>query len=149
MSLPTPELTRLVTERSRELAYELVEPVAQFLSIARDLCEGDLEEVLIMVAISLRSSLHPEFRALGEDELDRRLLLPGLGTNVSALAQSTGVPRETVRRKVARLVERLWVTPEDQSLYYTSVGYRCVEPARSALIAMHVCAFATIGRLVG
>src|SRR3954454_8966828 len=97
------ELIDLVNDNSRAVAYDLVEPLSRFLAVARDLCDGDLEQVVLMVAVSLRSSPHPEFRSLTEAELDHRAVLPGFGTNMRSLAASTGIPRETVRRKVTLL----------------------------------------------
>ena len=66
------------------------------------------------------------------------MVLPGFGTNMRSLAESTGIPRETVRRKVALLIARGWVVTDEGTLYYTIDGYRSVEPARDAIMRMYV-----------
>jgi hypothetical protein len=147
LGFSTRELVDLVNSNSRAVAYDLVEPLNRFLTVSRELCDGDLEQVLLMVVISLRSSLHPDFRSLDEADLNRLSVLPGFGTNMRSLAESTGIPRETVRRKVANLVERAWVVPRQNTLYYSTDGYRCVGPARDAIIRMHVRGFEVVGAL--
>ncbi|MET0295210.1 MAG: hypothetical protein ABW042_09360 [Phenylobacterium sp.] len=137
----------LVHSQSRRVAYDLVEPLSRFLSIARELCDGDLDQVVLMIALTLRSSLHPDFRALEEAELEALGVLPGFGTNMRSLADSTGIPRETARRKLALLIERGWITWHRGALHYTASGYRSVEPARVAMIRMNVRGFQVVDAL--
>lgn len=144
----TPDLIELVSGRSPAVAYDLVEPLARFLTVAREVCGGDLEKVLLMVTISLRSSGHPDFKRFHPGELGDHDLLPGFGTNMRSLAESIGMPRETVRRKVQQLIDDGWVTRQGVTLYYTLEGYRAVEPARAAVIKMHVRGFQVIHALL-
>jgi len=41
---------------------------------------------------------------------------PSLSTNVRSIADSTGIPKESVRRKVAALVEAGWIRRDENSL---------------------------------
>lgn len=147
MSLSTHQLFDLLNSNSRAVAYRLVEPLSRLLSIAGELCDGDLEQFVLMVAVSLRSSQHPEFQNLKDADLHGRMVLPGFGTNMRSLAESTGIPRETVRRKVALLIARGWVVADEGTLYYTIDGYRSVEPARDAIIRMYVRGFEVLGSI--
>lgn len=147
MNLSTPDLVDLVRRNSRTVAFPLVEPLGRFLTTASALFDGDLEEVVIMVAVSLRSSQHPDFRQLDDSDLASRVALPGFGTNMRSLAASTGIARETVRRKVASLIERGFLVSHHGIIYYTAAAYRLVEPARDALIKLHVRGFEVVGSL--
>jgi hypothetical protein len=73
--------------------------------------EGDLDAMLILAVIGDRT-LPPE-RVQGLSYQDfragRRAGAPQKMINIQSIADSTGIPRETVRRKVARLIERGWV----------------------------------------
>jgi hypothetical protein len=88
---------------------------------------NDLDKVIIMGAIGQRmmkavtttASSYGEL-AQGHYELDESLL-----TNIESISASSGIPRESVRRKVMELVEtgwvgrnaggRLWIQPEGTS----------------------------------
>lgn len=75
---------------------------------------GDLVQIIVLGEISLRN-VDRFFRKGGADvpeklldDADRRaqLLQP---CNVLSIAQATGIPRETVRRKVAQLIDKGWL----------------------------------------
>jgi hypothetical protein len=141
------ELFGRLNEVSPTLAADLVDPLAEFLRVARDVVGGDSDKVLLMIEITARSSHHPEFRDLDParilaGQIER---LPSLGTNMRSLADSTGVPRETVRRKVKELVDAGWVEWCDGRLHYTPAGYRAVAPAREAILRMAVRYFEVLG----
>jgi hypothetical protein len=131
------QLAELISRHSRSVAYPLVEPFLRVLMVARECCGGDLDTALIMVAITLRSSRHPDFAKLEEIAADSATPLPSFGTNVRSLAESTGIPRETARRKVQQLVDAGWVVREGTTLRYSALGYHAVEPVRVAIIDMY------------
>jgi hypothetical protein len=59
-------------------------------------------------------------QALREDEGTlRQSLLP---TNTFSIAQGTGIPRETVRRKVATLARRGWIERDGKGNLYVAPG---------------------------
>jgi hypothetical protein len=138
LTLSTTDLIGLISAQSRAIAYDLVDPVARMLVVAREVCAGDFDKVLLMVVITLRSSQHPEFKMLQDaDSAEHPSALPGFGTNARSLADSTGIPRETVRRKVGQLVKAGWVVRVGQTLCYSARGYEAVAPARDAIIRMY------------
>lgn len=141
------ELLDLLNAHSREVAYDLVEPLLRVLIVARETCGGDLEQALVMIAISLRSSRHPDFRNLEEAEVDLRETLPGFGTNIRSVADSTGMARETTRRKVTQLIEAGWVVRRDRRLCYSAEGYRAVEPVRQSIMQMYARGYGVMAAL--
>lgn len=132
------ELMALVTDASPSVAYDLVEPLLRVMSLAREACEGDLEKALLMVAITLRSSRHPDYRKLDDATAKSARALPGFGTNIRSIADSTGVPRETARRKIQQLIDVGWVEWIGPNLCYSAQGYREVERVRVAILDMYV-----------
>ncbi|HYF21788.1 MAG TPA: hypothetical protein VD929_00175 [Caulobacteraceae bacterium] len=86
----------------------LVSDMVEFLSMARADLGGDLDRLLVLLVIALQTASSPEFRSLPAevartgDDLD---VFEGRPTNISSVADFTGIPRETVRRKVTELLE--------------------------------------------
>ena len=146
----TQELVDLVTRRGPALAFEISEPLARFLREARALCGGDLDKALIMVEIILRASQHPQFRRLDAAELNstRSPDIPSLGINVRSLAESTGIPRESVRRKVRELLESGWVVRQGHRLHFSHEGYVAVTRTRQEMQRMYVRAYQVVSALI-
>lgn len=90
-----------------------VSDVAALLIILRRLTGGDLDKALIMAVIGdrhleQRRSDEPLTRAnLGQSAIEGR---PSV--NAYSIAQYAGIPRETVRRKVAALIREGWVSKD-------------------------------------
>lgn len=111
---PSLDLVALVAANSARVAPDLVEPLARFMTTARKLCRGDFDKVLLMLVVVLRSNSHPGFKLAAESLVgDETGALPSFGTNARSLAESTGIPRETVRRKVREMVDDGWVIRMD------------------------------------
>ena len=120
------------------LADDLVRPLLQLLQLLRESGGGDLEIHIVLLAIAERTIAHPDFRALGEAE---RLAagggpFPTRGVNVRSIADSTGMPRETVRRKVAKLLRAGWIAQTPEGLGFTGEGYRVLTSSRLELEQM-------------
>jgi hypothetical protein len=145
-----PDLVQITSENVMQVAADILEPVARFLSVAREQCGGDAEKVLVMLGVILRASLHPDYRKLTPQEVETGdfATLPTLGVNLASLSHSTGIAKETVRRKVQELVAMGWVLRKGRNLYYTVDGYRAVSLPREALIRAAVRAFEVERRLM-
>jgi hypothetical protein len=143
------ELVDLLTLHSTEVASDIVEPLARFMTVARRLCGGDTDKVLLMLVMALRSNRHPDFKATPPDQLrvDALGRLPTFSTNVRSLAESTGIPRETVRRKVDELVRMGWVIRQGRSLAYSMTAYQALAPAREAIIRLAVASYEVVSDL--
>ncbi len=100
-------------------------PWTSYLIAARSEFDGDMDKMVVLAVIGLMSTA--DFRALddagkvvGYDDL----LVPDFkntvsrAINVESIAQYSGIPRETVRRKVLQLIEKGWVR-RDEGLLLT------------------------------
>jgi hypothetical protein len=143
------ELIELVSRNTPAVTGYLLEPLASFLTIGRRIAGDDADKVLIMLVITLRATRSPEFQALDREQIESGEVpvLPSLGVNISSLAASTGIPKETVRRKVRQLIEAGWIAREGRNLLYTAEGYRAVSPCREALVRMAVTGYQVVSRL--
>ena len=132
------ELTELIARRSPALALHVNEPLVTFLVVAREICGGDLDTTLVLLVIIQRSNRHPGFAHLDPSESARESSdeLPSLCTNIRSISDSTGIPRETVRRKVQALARRGLVETNDRLIRFTPEGYRRLTPARDALVKL-------------
>lgn len=131
-------LTALISGNTPLIAAAVNEPVVRFLVVSRDLCGGDLDMLLVLMVIIQRANLHPDFRAIDAEAIRAGDdgPMPALDVNVQSIADSTRIPKETVRRKVARLLELGWIERDGRKLRYTAEGYRAMDPAREVLIRM-------------
>lgn len=112
--------------------------LSNFLIECRSSFGGDLELFLVLTIIGERS--------FSQQNVDPRLDFvrfqhgdatgtPALEINMRSIADSSGIPRETVRRKVAKLVELGWVDKlADGSLLATQRARRELEPLTLATI---------------
>lgn len=129
-----------MTQEQQPLSDELVSPFLNLLQALRVICGGDLDKNIILLAVAERTIAHPDFKSLTDSERvsegDRPF--PTLGVNARSIAESTGMPRETVRRKVGALVRAGWIARSEQGLQFTSEGYRALTPAREGLTALAV-----------
>ncbi|MGD8347058.1 MAG: hypothetical protein PVI83_07410 [Lysobacterales bacterium] len=101
----------------------------------RELCEGDLDQVLILSAIGMRTLMNRRIDGLTYDEfLDgRRSAGVSRKINLQCIADGTGIPRETVRRKIKCLMARGWIEKEsDGTLAVTARAADELAPATQA-----------------
>lgn len=112
----------------------LVKPLLDFFLVAREVAGGDLELHIILMVIAVRTIEHPEFAQMPVEQRDAGdHVFPSLGVNTRSIADSTGVPRETVRRKVADLYRKGWLVRRGLSLHYTAKAYRESVVVRTAM----------------
>jgi len=104
----------------------------QLLVLWRSTLGGDLEKALIIGAVVDQAVKQPGFGEMSYSgflagELDDTL---APATNVQSIADYTGIPRETVRRKVNDMVERGWLVRdvEDGGVRLTALGIRTLDP---------------------
>ncbi|MCR5877814.1 hypothetical protein [Phenylobacterium sp. J367] len=141
--MPGSERDRLlaqVHESYPAIAPDLLEPILRFMTVGRSITGGDTDKITILLVVAVRSTQHPDFATFTTEELKagRVPVLPSLGINIRSIADSTGMPRESVRRKVSELVEAGWLVKHGNQIHYTATAYMQVEPARSALEDMAV-----------
>jgi hypothetical protein len=102
-----PGVVRRLYEIDFRAAHSLwVEEFLGLLLEFRRVFGNDLDKLIIVAAIGqqLLRDRHLPLRSL-EEWMGRPLIdRPGRGTNIDALARATGIPRESVRRKVNELL---------------------------------------------
>ncbi|MGC1304180.1 MAG: hypothetical protein WA840_17575 [Caulobacteraceae bacterium] len=120
------EVRAAVAANYPKIAHDLLRPLLDLLSIAREACGGDVDKFLIMLVVAVRTTEHKAFATYTQEELlsGELPVFPGLGTNVRSIAESARVPRETIRRKVGELVEAGWIDRQGHELRFTSLAYQ-------------------------
>jgi DNA-binding MarR family transcriptional regulator len=73
--------------------------------------DGDMDQMLILSIIGERTFTPERARGLSYDDFLQGRRSPGLRRriNTQSIADCTGIPRETVRRKLRVLIDRGWV----------------------------------------
>jgi hypothetical protein len=111
--LPEPGPSVRDHPHSRAVAHYVAEFILRCAESVSAAFDHDYEAAILFLTISNRNSekvmsdpaLRQKYGSYTTTFPDEHLLL----INRMALARATGLPRETVRRKVARLIERGWV----------------------------------------
>jgi CRP-like cAMP-binding protein len=106
------EICRRLTSDYEAVQYVFVQFLTEHLSDCARAFGGDLAQVLVLATIG-QSMLHARTR-VGPP-------VHGAETNASRIADVTGLPRETVRRKLARLADRGWMRQAERGTWELSV----------------------------
>jgi hypothetical protein len=110
----------LQADQEIQLRYHYVEFLTEHLSDCCRVFGGDLQEMLVLAVIGqvhLRAMLDP-----GPDGTVKPRTHPAsTGINTSRIADVTGIPRQTVRRKLAKLQTRGWVAPQSSGRWTLAV----------------------------
>jgi hypothetical protein len=142
-------LLRRMSERYPVVAEGLLSPLLDLLRLSREHCGGDVDRFLILLEVAVRTVQHPSFAKYSQDELlsGEVAVFPTLGTNLRSIAASVGIPKESVRRKVAELVDEGWLHRSGRSLHFTSAGYRTLAPVRESIERLAVRYAAVVRRV--
>ena len=109
-----------IRENYSRLAPALLSALTDYLIVSRRQA-NDLDRQLVLLIIMLRSAMARGFADLPSEQVLSGELesLPTLWTNIRSIADSTGIPRETVRRKVNDLIKDGLVKRSGQLLTIT------------------------------
>jgi len=106
---PAPANTAEIDPRIRPIAFGLVELLFDLTFFLRELSGDDLDCALIMICVN-DATMRPLMEKLGPEDPLLRVAYPPeeLRGSISRrmIAEKTGIARETVRRKVAMLIEQ-------------------------------------------
>jgi hypothetical protein len=118
------------------LAKDLLAPLLKLFNVTHAQFGGDFEQFFILAVIAARTAEDPRFAEIDLSRLERGAVenLPTLGINLRSLSASTGIPLETVRRKVGLLCDKGWVVRTGTGLCYTAGAFVAMAPVREALI---------------
>lgn len=144
------KLLALVAEHYVAIAPNLIGPLLDLLSLSREACGGDMDKFLIMVVVAIRTTAHKDFANYTQEELHSGELpvFPSLGINIQSIADSVGAPKETVRRKVAELVEAGWIERQGNDLFYTARAWQGLSKVGKQLEATAVSYYETVDDLL-
>ena len=127
------ELLEALRMRDPSFSDPLLRPLLSYLLKAREVAGGDLDLNIILLVIAIRAVEHPEFSKLSLSErLEQVAAFPTLGVNTHSISESSGIPRETVRRKVGELVRKGWIVRNGTNLHFTSKAFAELTSIREA-----------------
>ena len=109
-----------IRENYSRIAPALLSALTDYLIVSRRQSD-DLDRQLVLLVIMLRSAMAPGFGDIPSERLLTGDIetLPTLWTNIRSIADSSGIPRETVRRKVNDLIQDGLVRRSGQLLTIT------------------------------
>jgi hypothetical protein len=143
-------LTKLVLESYPYTAKALVTPLVELLRLSRDTFGGDIDRGLVFYVIAVRTIEHHKFKTLSTEDLESGALHdpPSLHTNARSIAESLGIPRESVRRRVQQLISSGLVVRHSSGLIATSKGMAELAPVRRFLVNLAVRYFHTVRSVI-
>jgi DNA-binding Lrp family transcriptional regulator len=103
-----------------------------------------------MLVVGLRTTEDKRFSTYSRAQLlsGELPVFPTLGINVRSIADSIGVPRETVRRKVRQLIDAGWIDRKGNELRYTSLAYQRLSTTRAAIEQLAIRNYVTVSELM-
>jgi hypothetical protein len=142
-------LLALIRQAYPRLAKDLLRPLLAVLGTARGICQGDTQKSEILMLIAMRSVEHPDFGKLSYETVaaGTASAYGSLGTNIRSIADSSGIPRETVRRKVAELTAAGLVKRDGNALSLEPAASRVIGPLREAMLRLALVNFELISGL--
>ena len=133
--MPQSPLLSLLRRHYPYVAKDFLGPMIDVLNAGRAACDGDLDKLLIVLVVAMRTAEDKRILDLElEDVLSGAVeVYPSLSTNVRSIADSTGIPKESVRRKVAALVDAGWIVRDDHTLSLAPHASRMLTDFREQL----------------
>ena len=149
-SLDHQALLDLVAENYPAIAHGLLRPLLDLFSISREACGGDADKFLIMLVVAIRTTEHKLFATYRQEQLlsGEIPVFPSLGTNVRSVADSIRAPKETIRRKVAELVDAGWIARQGNELRFTTLAYQQLADVRVTIEHLAVRNFDVVTDLI-
>jgi hypothetical protein len=132
------------------VAADLLIPLLDLIQTSRRACVGDLDKFLVLLVVAVRTAQHPQFVAMDNAQLEACAFeaLPNLGINARSIAESVEIPKETVRRKVAELIEAGWLMRRGNDLHLTGYACQALKPVRDQVLSQATRNFDTAAALV-
>ena len=128
----------LLSENYGLVAKDLFTPLLDVFGAARSAFDGDVEKAVVLLEVAVRTLQDP-----GMSRLDLKTVLsgtiesyPSLSTNMRSIADSSGIPKETVRRKVAALVQEGLILRRGNNLSLSTTATPALTPVRDAVLKL-------------
>jgi hypothetical protein len=120
------------------VAKDLFTPVLDVFGVARSAFDGDIEKAVVLLEVAVRTMQDPSL-----SHVDLKTILsgtietyPSLSTNMRSIADSSGIPKETVRRKVAALVQEGLILRRGNNLSLSTTATPVLTPVRDAVLKL-------------
>jgi CRP-like cAMP-binding protein len=142
-------LLPLLRDNYPKIAKDLLGGLLDVLTHARAESGGDLDKFQVFLVVAMRTVEDRRFAQLQFDDVlsGDVATYPSLHTNIRSIAESTGIPKETVRRKVTALIAEGWVTRAGNDLSITPYASQNFTPARDALLKLAALSYQTLDGL--
>ena len=140
----------LLYENYGRVGAPILTPMLDWLLAVRAHFHDDLEQFLIFIAIGLRTFADPRSADIDFPAVDRGEVAshPSLLTNVRSIAASTGLPYETTRRKVDKLLALGWIERRERGLAITTKASMEFAEMRRRMLAMVASHYAVTAKLL-
>jgi hypothetical protein len=131
------------------VAKDIFTPLLDVFGAARSTFDGDVEKAVVLLEVVVRTLQDPrlagfDLTAVLTGKID---LSPYLPTNMRSIADSSGIPKETVRRKVAALVEEGLIRRDGNNLSLSPTATPALTPVREAVLKLAARNYETIAGL--
>lgn len=128
----------LLSQNYGLVAKDLFTPLLDVFGAARSAFDGDVEKAVVLLEVAVRTMQDPSM-----SHLDLKTVLsgtienyPSLSTNMRSIADSSGIPKETVRRKVAALVDEGLILRRGNNLSLSTTATPALTPVRDAVLKL-------------
>jgi len=139
----------LLSQNYGLVAKDLFTPLLDVFGTARAAFDGDVERAVVLLEIAVRTLQDPRFAGIDlPTVLSGKLgAYPGLSTNMRSIADSSGIPKETVRRKVANLVADGLILRHGNNLSLSPTASPMLTPLREAILKLAARNYETVAAL--
>ena len=143
MSRPASDL---LSQNYGLVAKDLFTPLLDVFGAARSTFDGDVEKAVVLLEVVVRTAQDPRLTGVDlQAVLNGTVVLdPILTTNMRSIADSSGIPKETVRRKVAALVNEGLIRRDGNNLSLSRAGTMTLTPIREAMLKLAARNYETI-----
>ena len=142
---------RLFATKYHITQYTFVEFFAEHLADLSRVFEADLASVIILATVGqmeLKARIRSQYYRPGELPDEARVGAPAR-INASSIAEFSGIPRETVRRKLDVLARRGWIARDEDGLWHIKTEGPNMAPVRKELVELDVRAQERVSRFLG
>ncbi|MDB5423375.1 MAG: hypothetical protein JWQ29_791 [Phenylobacterium sp.] len=131
------------------VARDLFTPLLDVFGAARSAFDGDVERTVVLLEIAVRTVQDARFTGVDLDAVLNGEIepFPALTINLRSIADSSGIPKETVRRKVVALVAQGLILRDGGNLSLSPTASQTLTPLREAIFKLAARNYETIAAL--
>jgi hypothetical protein len=141
----------LLSQNYGLVAKDLFTPLLDVFGAARLAFDGDVEKAVVLLEVVVRAAQDPRLTGVDlETVLSGPLDFPPNVTttiNMRSIADSSGIPKETVRRKVVALVNEGLIRRDGNNLSLGRAAAPVLMPIREAILKLAARNYDTIAGL--